>query len=109
MITERTIINGLIMGASFIIVPFLITSTLSNNYWPIALLTGGCGLLMAFYFLGNRLSLFPALGGSVMGTLNFLPWPLNAISLFCLILIILKRKIKNITCFIIEYHSPLIA
>jgi hypothetical protein len=103
MITERTIINALIIGATFIVVPFVISSSLTVNYVP-ALLFGGIGATVAaFFFLKDKLCICPVLGGSVIGSLSFLPLPLNASELSCIPLILYyitgyvivrQRKIK---------------
>ena len=88
MVTERTIINALIIGASFIIAPFLISSTLSFDYLPTLVFGGLLALLWAFFFLKETLCIWPLIGGSVAGSLNFLPLPLNATQVFCILLIL---------------------
>jgi hypothetical protein len=88
MITERMIINALIIGASFILVPFVISSTLTFDYLPIYLLVGSLALALAFFVLKDTLCICPLLGGSVVGAMNFLPLPLEAKHVACILLII---------------------
>jgi MFS family permease len=88
MITERTIINFLIIGASFILVPFVISSSLSVDYLPVLIFGGLIALIVAFFFLKEKLCLCPMLGGSVLGSLNFLPLPLKAPHIACILLIL---------------------
>ena len=95
MITERTIINGLIIGASFILVPFLIFSTFSieagytvGDYLPALIFAGLAALAVAFFFLRDRLCICPMLGGGMAGSLNFLPIPLKATHIACILLIL---------------------
>jgi len=88
MITERTIINALIIGASLILVPFIISQTLTYDYVPMIILSGGFLLLVAFFFFKETLCICPYLGLSVAGSLNFLPIPLDACTIACLLLIV---------------------
>ncbi len=87
MITERTIINFLIIGATVFLAPFVIYSTLTIDYGPIVLLGGFCALVLGFFFLKDKLSIWPLLGTGIAGTLNFLPLPLQATHVFCILLI----------------------
>src|ERR1700734_278067 len=88
MVTERAIINFLIIGASVILVPIIISSSLQVDYLP-ALFFGGLAVLaVAFFFLKEQLSLWPMLGASIMGSLNFLPLPLKPTHIFCILLIL---------------------
>jgi len=88
MVTERTIINALIIGASFILVPFVISSTLTVDYVPALFFGGLFALVMAFFFLKETLCIWPFLGGSIAGTMNFLPLPLKWSHIFCILLIV---------------------
>src|SRR5258708_19065 len=89
MMTERTIINALIIGASLILVPFVISSTLTGGDFVPALFIGGLfALLAAFFFLKDTLSIWPLLGSSIAGSLNFLPLPLKPTHVFCILLIL---------------------
>ena len=88
MVTERTIINALIIGASLILVPFVISSTLTFNYVPALCFFLLASMLMSFFIIKERLSVCPLLTVGIVGNLNFLPLPLNA-SNICSILLIL--------------------
>jgi hypothetical protein len=88
MITERTIINALIIGASLILVPFLISTTLSFDYGPAFIIGGLLLMIIAFFFIKDNLTVWVMLGGYMSGTLNFLPLPLQATHIFGLVLIL---------------------
>jgi hypothetical protein len=88
MVTERTIINALIIGASLILVPFIISSTLTVDYVPVFFFGGLTLLVAAFFVLKERLCLCPLLASSIAGSLNFLPLPLRASDIFCILLIL---------------------
>jgi hypothetical protein len=88
MITERMIINALIIGASFILVPFIVSSALTFDYLPAFLFGGLVALVLAFFVLKDTLCICPLLGGSVVGVMNFLPLPLGAKHVACILLII---------------------
>jgi len=102
MVTERTIINALIIGASFILVPFVISSSLTVDYAPALFFGGLFALVMAFFFLKETLCIWPLLGGSIAGTLNFLPLPLKGSHVFCILLII-----YYITGYVIIRQKPM--
>ena len=87
MLTERMIINALIIGASFILVPFVISSALTFDYTPALFCVVLLGFIVAFFFLKDTLCIWPLLGGSIAGSLNFLPLPLTATHIFCILLI----------------------
>jgi len=93
MVTERAIINFLIIGASFILVPFLVFSALTvdyhrfESYAPLLLLGGLVALAVAFFFLKETLSVWPLLCLGIAGSLNFLPLPLQATHIACILLI----------------------
>jgi hypothetical protein len=76
-VTERTIINALIITASFILIPFIISESLTVDYLPALCLVGALALIVAFFFLKEKLCVFPMLGGFFGGTFNFLPIPLG--------------------------------
>jgi len=88
MVTERTIINALIVGAGFILVPFVISSTLSWDFGPAFFFGALFSLVAAFFFFKERLCICPLLGASIGGSLNFLPLPLTATQIACILLII---------------------
>jgi hypothetical protein len=88
MLTERTIINALIILASFILVPFIISESLSVDYLPAICVVLALGLIVAFFYLKEMLSMCPLLGNFVAGTLNFLPIPLGAPQVSAILLIL---------------------
>ena len=77
MLSERTIINALILAAGLIIGPYLTIATFDSNYWPILIAGGVTFLLVAFFFIGNRICALPLLGLCFSGNLNFLPLGLD--------------------------------
>jgi len=88
MITERTIINALIIGASLIAAPYIISSALELDYIP-GLVFGTVGaIFLTFFYLKEKLCMFPMLGGAIAGSMNFLPLPLKACHIFSLLLIL---------------------
>jgi hypothetical protein len=87
MVTERTIVNGLIIGASLLLVPFLISESFEVDLLPIMIIAGLVALLVSFFVLKDSLCLWPYFGCYVLGALNFLPLPLNASHIFCILLI----------------------
>jgi hypothetical protein len=88
MVTERTIINALIIGASLILVPFIISSTLTVDFAP-ALFFGGLLMIVgAFFFFKDRLCVGPLLSMGIAGGLNFLPFSLQATHIAALLLIL---------------------
>ena len=88
MVTERTIINALIIGTSLILAPFAISSTLAFGYGPLLFFGGLFVLWTTLFFLRDRLCIWPLLGTSITGSLNFLPLPLQASHIFCILLIL---------------------
>jgi hypothetical protein len=89
MVTERMIINALILGASFILVPFIISQTLTvGDYLPILVLIVLVGLVISFFLIKERLAICPYLAGSISGALNFLPLQLNGVHVACFFLIL---------------------
>jgi hypothetical protein len=87
MLTERSIINALIIAASCILAPYLISSALTADNASVLLFVGLCALVASFCFLKDTLCMWPFLGSSISGSLNFLPLPLNAAQIFCILLI----------------------
>lgn len=88
MITERTIINALLIGASLIMAPFIISESLSYDYVPAEILGGLFALVIAFFVLKDALCICPLLGLNIAGGLNFLPLGLDAATVACILLII---------------------
>jgi hypothetical protein len=87
MITERAIINALIITAGFILVPFIVSSTLTSDYAPLLFFGGLTALVLAFFFFKEKLCVMPLLGAAVAGSMNFLPLPLNTTDIAVLMLI----------------------
>jgi hypothetical protein len=81
MLSERTIINALILAAGLIIGPYLTLSTFEHNYWPLLIAGGVTFLLVVFFFVGNRICALPLLGLYFGGDFNFLPLGLSAADL----------------------------
>ena len=88
MVTERTIINALIIGTTLILVPFIISSTLTVDFVPVLLFGGGLLAVAAFFFLKDRLCVCPLLCTALAGSLNFLPFSLQAAHLAAMVLIL---------------------
>jgi hypothetical protein len=88
MVTERTIINSLIIGASFIVVPFVVSSSLTVNNTPALVLGCMSGALASFFFFKDRLAIMPLLATAFGGTLTFLPLPLTWSHVTCILLIL---------------------
>jgi hypothetical protein len=88
MVTERAIINALIIGASFILAPFLIFSAFTFDYAPALFFGGFVAVVVAFFVLKERLCIWPLIGSGMAGGLNFLPLPLKATHIFCILLIL---------------------
>ncbi len=86
MVTERTIINALILAASFILVPFVISESLTIEYLPMLCLVGFVALVVSFFFIKENLVVCPFLGGSILGQLNFLPLAFTATHIACILL-----------------------
>ena len=88
MVTERTIINALIIGATTVLAPFAISSMLGYDYLPM-LVFGVLGVLfVGLFYSRDRLSVWPVIGLGITGSLNFLPVPLFPYQIFCIILIL---------------------
>ena len=100
MLSERTIINGLILIAGMILGPYLIILTLEGSQLGLAAFAGIVFLFGVFFFLKDRIAFGPLLAGSFAGALNFLPMglsPLESISLvvilyYCINYVALKRR-----------------
>jgi hypothetical protein len=88
MLTERTIINALIVGGSCILAPYLVFSTLTANWIPIGIFGALVLFFLTFFCFNDSLCLWPFIGLSIVGTLNFLPLPLNASNVFSILLIV---------------------
>lgn len=88
MLSERTIINALILAAGLIVGPYLTIATFQGNYWPILIAGGTTFLLVIFFFVGNRICALPLLGIAFGGRLNFLPAGLSAGDLCALVTIL---------------------
>jgi len=88
MLSERTIINGLLLLGGMILGPYLIIFTLETN--QIALLSF-CGLVFlfsVFFFVKDRIAIYPVIGGYFGGSLNFLPLGFTLVEVFSLVAIL---------------------
>ena len=88
MVTERTIINLLIIGAVLVLIPFVISSTLTFNYVPVLFSFVIIALVVAFFVVKEKLCACPLLAVGIAGNLNFLPLPLNTSNIFSILLIL---------------------
>jgi len=88
MVTERSLINALIIGATLILIPFGISMTLSYYFQPALILVAALAFIFSFFYIKENLSVCPMLGFAIFGTLNFLPIPLQAPHVFCILLIL---------------------
>jgi hypothetical protein len=89
MITERGIINFLILAASMALVPFVIYSTLLVDYAPVILFGGLVILALSFFYLKDKLCLYPLIVGGCGGTFDFIPIvPLGPTHVVCILLIL---------------------
>jgi hypothetical protein len=78
MVTERALINALILVATLIGAPFIISSALeSGDFVPFLVFAGAITLLLAFFVIRDSLCFAPVLCGSMALSLNFLPIPLD--------------------------------
>jgi len=102
MVTERTIINALIIAASFILVPFIISESLTVDYLPALVLVGAIFMVIAFFLIKENLAICPFVGQSVIGALNFLPLALNATHVAAIFLIL-----YYITGYVIIRQKPI--
>ena len=87
MITERSIINALIILGVLIVMPFIISSALIEfDYRPVAIVVGVATLMVSFFVIKDRLSFCPLLALSFHGILA----PINASlsNVACLVLIL---------------------
>jgi len=100
MLSERNIINGLILIGGMILGPYLIIMTFEYN--QVALLTFAClvFLFLIFFVVKDRVMALPLLGAYFHGKLNFLPFGFTPLEVFNLVTIFyyiihyvaLKRK-----------------
>ena len=79
---------ALILLATLILAPFIVAETLSSDYLPALVAGGSFALIIAFFFLKEKLSVCPLLGYSILGSLNFLPIPVGAPEIASLLLIV---------------------
>ncbi|HUB66408.1 MAG TPA: hypothetical protein VL981_02850 [Candidatus Methylacidiphilales bacterium] len=77
MLSERTIINALILAAGLIVGPYLTIATVEHDYLPILIAGGIIFLLVIFFFVGDRICALPMFGLCFAGKLDFLPFGLT--------------------------------
>jgi hypothetical protein len=87
MLSERTIINGLLLLGGMILGPYLIILTLQPDEIPLLSFCGLVFLFCIFFFVRDRIVFFPVIGGYFSGTLNFLPLGFTLVEVFSLITI----------------------
>ena len=79
MLSERTIINGLLLLGGMILGPYLIILTLGANPYAILAFGGFVFFFWIFLFVRDRISIFPVIASYFSGTLNFLPLGLTPV------------------------------
>lgn len=84
MLSERTIINGLIIIGGLILGPYLIILTFEFNQVALLAFVAVVFLFFAFFFFRDRMSTLPFLGARFSGKLNFLPFGLMPLEICCL-------------------------
>jgi hypothetical protein len=84
MLSERTIINGLLVIAGMILGPYLIILTFEVNQIALLSFAAIVFLFAIFFFVKDRICAFPFLGSYFGGTLNFLPLGFTPIEVFSL-------------------------
>ena len=88
MLSERTLINGLILIAGMILGPYLITLTFEFNQLALLSFASIAALFVIFFFAKDRISVLPFMAGSFSGNLNVLPFGLTLVEVFSLVLIL---------------------
>jgi hypothetical protein len=88
MVTERTIINALIIGASFFLAPFVISESLTVDYLPAFFFFMMFALLVAFFYFKETMCIVPLLCAGIPGTWNILPLPFQTYHLVSILLIL---------------------
>jgi hypothetical protein len=88
MLSERTIINGLILLAGMILGPYLISLTFELNQLALLSFAAFVFLFGGFFFIKDRISLFPFIASFFSGNLNFLPFGLTPDEIFSLMIIL---------------------
>jgi hypothetical protein len=88
MLSERTIINGLITTAGLILGPYLVISMLEANQWPLLIFGGSAFLLFVFFVVREATCLLPLVGLAFIGKLRFLPLDFSTVDVFNLVVIL---------------------
>ncbi len=84
MLSERTIINGLLVVAGMILGPYLIILTFEVNQIALLSFAAIVFLFAIFFLVKDRIAAFPYLGTYFGGTLNFLPLGFTPLEVFSL-------------------------
>jgi len=84
MLSERTIINGLLLLGGMVLGPYLIILTLEANQLALLSVCGLVFLIWIFFFVRDRICIFPVIGGYFGGNLNFLPFGFTLVEVFSL-------------------------
>lgn len=88
MLSERNIINGLILAMGLILGPYLVVTTLEDNQLPF-LVFGGCFFLfLIFFIVKDAICVFPLFATFIVGKLNFLPFGLMPPEIFNMVVIL---------------------
>ena len=88
MLSERKIINGLMVIAGLILGPYLVASSLENNQVPILIFGCSAFLFLIFFVIGDAICIFPLLGVFLTLQLNFIPLGFTAQEVFSIVLIL---------------------
>jgi MFS family permease len=84
MLSERTIINGLILIAGMILGPYLLLLTFESTQSAFLSFVGLVFIFGVFFLVKDRVCVFPFLAASFAGSLNFLPFGLTPVEVFSL-------------------------
>lgn len=89
MITERSIVNALIVIGVLVLMPFAVSSAMMQfDYTLSALILGFFALMAAFFLVKEKLSFGPLLAIAIPGSVAFLPYNLTYSNLACAALIL---------------------
>ena len=88
MLSERTIINALVLVAGLILGPYMVITMLEGDGLPLFILGVIAFLMVIFFGVRDGVCILPLLGLSFVGRLNFLPLGFTALEVSSLILIL---------------------
>ena len=88
MLSERSIINGLILIAGLILGPYLISLTFELNQLALLTFVAFVFFFVCFFLVKDGIAVFPFIAGCFTGNLNFLPFGLTPVEIFSLMTIL---------------------